>query len=82
MKKKKVGLPGGPVVKDLRCSAGDVMGYIRVLGTKISHASEQLSPRVATPEPEGRNQRIWTILRDAREIPSATAAKDLRQSNK
>ena len=46
------------MVKDLHCSAGDVMGSIRVPGTKISHASEQLSRRVATPEPEGRNQRI------------------------
>ena len=77
-KKKTVGFPGGIAVKDPPWNAGDVMGSIPGPGTKISHASEQLSPQIAT-EPEGHNQRIWTMLHDARELPSASAAKDLTQ---
>ena len=34
-------LPGGPVVKNLACSAGDA-GLIPGWGTKIPHAVEQL----------------------------------------
>ena len=37
--------PAGPVVKDPPASAGDT-GSIRGQGTKIPHASGQLSPRV------------------------------------
>ena len=55
-----------------------VQGSIPGPGTKISHASEQLTPQTAT-EPEGHSQRIWTMLHDARQLPSATAAKDLTQ---
>ena len=39
--------PGDPVVKNLPCNAGDV-GSIPDRGTKISHATEQLSPRTTT----------------------------------
>ena len=42
--------PGGPVLKNLPYNAGDV-GSIPGWGAKISHALEQLSPRVITTEP-------------------------------
>ena len=41
--------PGGPVVKNLPCSAGNV-GSIPGQGTKIPHATGQLSPRATTTE--------------------------------
>ena len=44
------GLPGGPVVKIPPSNAGD-MGPIPGWGTKISHATGQLSLRTATTEP-------------------------------
>ena len=40
-------VPGGPVVKNPPCNAGD-RGSILGRGTKIPPASEQLSPRSAT----------------------------------
>ena len=43
--------PGGPVVKNLPSNAGDT-GSIPARGTKISHATQQLSPRTTTTEPE------------------------------
>ena len=59
MKKKKTCLkkkkryfrdfPGGPVAKNPPCNAA-VTGSIPGQGTKISHAMEQLSLRVATTE--------------------------------
>ena len=42
--------PGGPVVKNPPCKAGD-MGSIPGWGTKIAHATGQLSLCVATIEP-------------------------------
>ena len=42
--------PGGPVVKNLPSNAGDV-GSISGQGTKIPHATGQLSPLAATTEP-------------------------------
>ena len=42
--------PGGPVVKNPPCNAGDV-GSITGWGTKIPHAAGQLSPRTTTTEP-------------------------------
>ena len=36
--------PGGPVVKNPPCNAGD-MGSIPSQGTEIPHTTEQLSPR-------------------------------------
>ena len=41
--------PGGPVVKNLRYNAGDE-GSTPGRGTKIPHASGQLSPRATTTE--------------------------------
>ena len=46
--------PGGPMVKNLPCNAGD-MGWIPGQGTKIPHTVEQLSLSVTTTEPEWRN---------------------------
>ena len=48
-----MGLPGGPVIKNLPCNAGD-MGSIPGWGTKILHALEQLStlpPQLESPCP-------------------------------
>ena len=45
-------LPGGPVAKNLPCSAGDT-GSITGQGTKIPHTAEQLSPHAtkkSTPQ--------------------------------
>ena len=42
-------LPGGPVVKNPPCNAGDP-GLIPGQGTKIPHAVGQLSPRTTTTE--------------------------------
>ena len=39
--------PGGPVVKNLPYNAGDV-GSVPGQGTKIPHATGQLSPRTTT----------------------------------
>ena len=44
------GLPCGPVVKNLPCSAGDV-GSIPVWGTKIPCAIKQVSLHTATEDP-------------------------------
>ena len=41
--------PGGPVVKNLPCKAGDT-GSIPGWGTKIPHAEEQLTPHATTRE--------------------------------
>ena len=48
--------PGGPVVKDLPCNA-DKLGSIPCQGTKISHASEQLSLCIATTEAH----TVWSL---------------------
>ena len=42
--------PGGPVVKNVPSNAGDV-GSIPGWGTKIPHATGQLSPCTTTREP-------------------------------
>ena len=42
--------PGGPVVKNLPCSAGDV-GLIPDQGTKIPHHMGQLSHHATTTDP-------------------------------
>ena len=46
--------PGGPVVKNSPSSAGDT-GSIPGRGTKISHATGQLSLHTATTEHTGHN---------------------------
>ena len=53
LKKKKNhpwDFPGGPVVKNLPCNAGDA-GSIPDRGTKIPHAVGQLSPCATNSEP-------------------------------
>ena len=45
---------GGPVVKNSICNAGDTSS-IPGQGTRIPHATEQLSPSVATIEPVCHN---------------------------
>ena len=42
--------PGGPVVGNPSCGAGNV-GSVPGWGTKIPHAAEQLSPHPTTTEP-------------------------------
>ena len=48
--------PGGPVVKNRSCNAGDA-GSVPGWGTKIPHATGQLSLRATTTEPACHNQR-------------------------
>ena len=52
--------PGGPVVKNLLCNAGDV-GSIPGQGTKIPHALKQLSLPSVTTEPKDHSQRIHVL---------------------
>ena len=49
MKTGRGDFPGGPVVKNLPYNAGD-LGSIPGQGTKIPHATGQLSPRATTTE--------------------------------
>ena len=46
--------PGGPVVKNPPSNAGDI-GSIPGWGTKIPHATGQLSPHTTTTEPTHHN---------------------------
>ena len=48
IKSKSWDFPGGPVVKNPFCNAGDDSGLIPGRGTKIAYAAEQLSPRATT----------------------------------
>ena len=48
-----MGFPGGPVVKILPCNTGD-LGLIPGQGTKIPHASEQLTLHATSIEPTTR----------------------------
>ena len=74
--------PGGPVVKNPPCNAGDV-GSIPGQGTKIPHAEKQPSLSNATTEPS-RSRAHGSQLGD----PSATMKdpafgnEDLMQLNK
>ena len=64
------GLRGGSVVESLPCSAGDV-GLIPGQGTKIPHATEQLSLYAATTEartPVRESVCCNEILQDATKI--------------
>ena len=49
--------PGGPVVKNLPSDAGDT-GLIPGRGTKIPHATGQLSPRATTREEKTRMPQL------------------------
>ena len=55
--------PGGPEVKNPPSNAGDV-ALIPSRGTKIPHASQQLSLSAATTEPTGHNQRTRAATKD------------------
>ena len=50
IKSKSWGFPGGPVVKNPLCNAGDDSGLIPGGGIKIAHAVERLSPCATTRE--------------------------------
>ena len=45
-----MGLAGDPVAKNMPCNAGDA-DSIPGGGTRLSHASEQLSPCITTTQP-------------------------------
>ena len=47
-------IPGGPVVKNPSCNAGDASSILGQ-GTEIPHAAGLLSPRVTTSEPSRHN---------------------------
>ena len=55
-KRSPWGFPGGPAVKNPASNAGDA-GSIPRQGTKISHATGQLSPRATTTELVRLNER-------------------------
>ena len=63
--------PENPVVKNVSCNAGDAV-LIPGQGTKIPHATEQLSLLATTTEPMGSSQRVHvlqqTILSDPMKI--------------
>ena len=46
--------PGGPIVKNLPCNAGDV-GSVPGQGTKILYAIEQQIPNATTTEVHAQN---------------------------
>jgi len=52
--------PGGPVVKNLPCNAGD-LGSIPGGGIKIPHAVGQLNPCTETTEPMCHNWRVCVL---------------------
>ena len=65
-------VPGGPVVKNPFCHAGDA-GSIPGRGTKIPRAAGQLSPQAATTEPTCHNYRahvLWSLRATTREEPA------------
>ena len=70
--------PGGPVVKNLLCKAGDV-GLIPGEGTKIPHASKQLRLPILTTEPEHHNQRTCVL---SQKILSSTTKTQHSQRSK
>ena len=81
--------PGGPVVKNLPCNAGDV-GSIPGWGTKIPRATEQLNLQAVTTEPMSHN---WAhepqleyarnkVLHDAKMIPHATTKTQCSHTHK
>ena len=55
--------PGGTVVKNPPCSAGD-SGSNPGLGTKIPHAAEQLSLHTTAVEPTGHMENPRAARRD------------------
>ena len=71
-KKKKDGdFPGGPVVKNPPCNAGD-SGLILGRGTKIPHTVKQLHLRATTTEA----QELWSLCAATRESVPCNKKKD------
>ena len=67
--------PGGPVIKNLSCSAGDT-GSIPGQGIRILHALGKLGPRAATTEPEPQLESPCAeILRAAAKTQHSKIAK-------
>ena len=64
--------PGGPVVKNLSCNAGD-LGSVLGPGTQIPHATEQLSLHSTATEPTRHNSRAHALQQ---KIPSDATQKD------
>ena len=60
------GFPGGPVVKNLPCNAGDA-GSIPGWGTKIPHSAEHLSPHptILSP-PTPQLESPWAARKDTK----------------
>ena len=77
-------LLGGPVIKNLSYEVQGI-GLIPGWGTKILHATEQLSPHTAATEPLSHNQRICSpqqnVLHDATKTPHATTKTQSREIN-
>ena len=68
--------PGGPVVKDPPCSAGDA-GSVPGWRTKMPHTAEQVSPPAMT-----RGSALQSkILHGAAEIPHVTTGMRVSQTN-
>jgi len=73
------GLPSGPGVKNPPCNAGDV-GVIPGQGTKIPHATGQLSLSAATTEPKSQNKRFRRMQQRSRVLQQRlNTAKETRQ---
>ena len=71
-KTKNRDFPGGPVVKNPPSNAGD-LGSILGWGTKIPHATGQLSPHAPTTELQCLNERahvLWSLHATTREKPA------------
>ena len=62
--------PGGLVVKNPPCNAGDVCLIPRP-GTKIPCAAEKLSPQLLSQGATERDPTLWNIPRDTEKVPRA-----------
>ena len=72
--------PGGPVVKNLPCNAGDV-GSIPGQGTKIPHAAGQRSLRATTTELVRLNERGQVPQTTEPTCPGACVPRLEREKN-
>ena len=68
--------PGGPVVKNLPCNAGDT-GLIPGWGNKIPHTAEQLSPHITTTESSGSRAHVQQL-----ESPWDTTRESMHHSRR
>ena len=69
--------PGGPVVKNLSCNAGD-LGSVLGSGTKIPHAAEQPSLHCTTTEPTRHNSRAHALQQT---VPNVATQEDSTSHN-